>query len=505
MPITGPITGAAASSGIDPNAGAGTGGTGSPQGTVTAAQPVIPTALATAAKPLGSANAAVSVSQFPPLGTGLKGTKITAAPKKSTKRTPGKGKEPVESGGMIATPKTKRTVSVTTRTAVLRFIASMAQPPSSTVSSSSRVAGASRANVSTSVHEGGSTVVTETVRSIINTIGSHVLNQKGFTIEYLQTPQQWQEIRQQASARVDEREKQEAVVEAQKKAGGSAATGSASATAIYETLISTYAAASGDKTKKTIEGLNDQLVNMGLIDTHTPTPEQVGQAYQEIIKKAQSGDETAAQAIAKQVTANAGAVAGSATMTTAESIAAYFREEYTALATDYQVPISNTTLNTMAANSALRGGTSYQSKQDQIAAFTTYVKRQAMGLYPTLAPQIDKGFSVKTLVDPYAQVAASVLGYGSSATYSGGASASTSQVANAEGALGVTWSNPKWSVALQGGKAETGKAPAPMTLDTWRKMLITTPQYGWQKTSAAANLGQNAADRLAEDFGFIKA
>jgi hypothetical protein len=142
--------------------------------------------------------------------------------------------------------------------------------------------------------------------------------------------------------------------------------------------------------------------------------------------------------------------------------------------------------------------------EDATASFTRYAQQIASGLYPTLATQINKGVTTKTLLDPYAQVAASVLGYGTDSNYEEGASASASEVSNAEGALGITWSSPKWNVALQGGKAATGKANAPMTLDAWRQHVITTPNYGWSSTSAAKNLMMTAGNKILEDMGFIK-
>ncbi len=134
------------------------------------------------------------------------------------------------------------------------------------------------------------------------------------------------------------------------------------------------------------------------------------------------------------------------------------------------------------------------------AAFTQYAQKTAMGLYPQFASEIAQGVSTQSLLDPYEQVAASVLGFGSTS----GAGNSVSMVdANAgKAGLGINWQDPKWRAVLQGGTPDptTGK-PTGMTLDQARKYFITNPAFGWDKTDDAKNAGFAVADHLLSVFG----
>lgn len=136
-----------------------------------------------------------------------------------------------------------------------------------------------------------------------------------------------------------------------------------------------------------------------------------------------------------------------------------------------------------------------------VAAFKQYAQQQAAGMYPTFAPQILQGVSTKTLIDPYAQLVATLLGYGN---VNASGQASIAQTQDATASLGIDWSNPKWNRLLQGGtNPETGR-PAPMSLDQARQTLINDPQYGWQNTSAAQDLAAHVGDQLLTTFGFYK-
>lgn len=101
--------------------------------------------------------------------------------------------------------------------------------------------------------------------------------------------------------------------------------------------------------------------------------------------------------------------------------------------------------------------------------------------------------TTQTLLDPYAQVAAKTLGYGT-------ASGMTTAIQN----LGITWMSPKWNAALSGGKSDTGKLAAPMSLTAFRQHLITTPQYGWQNTATASQIKLSVGQSLADSFGLRK-
>jgi hypothetical protein len=135
------------------------------------------------------------------------------------------------------------------------------------------------------------------------------------------------------------------------------------------------------------------------------------------------------------------------------------------------------------------------------AAYKQYVQGQAASMFPQFANQINTGITTKTLIDPYAQLAATLLGFGN---VSGSGQASVSQAQDATAQLGINWQDPKWSklIAPQA-NPETGKMEVP-SLDQARTTIITDPVYGWQNTSMASNLGSHVADELLQTFGFYK-
>jgi hypothetical protein len=177
---------------------------------------------------------------------------------------------------------------------------------------------------------------------------------------------------------------------------------------------------------------------------------------------------------------------------------------------EYQIPMSNQAVmahvtqalqasiaginegNPSDTTSSFSSGTSAAT-----AAFLQYAQTTAANLYPQFAQQIGRGVTTKTLLDPYAQVAAAILGFGTAT----GTSASTSEASDAESSLNINWSQPKWARALQGGVNPQNGGPAPMSLDQWRQTLITDPQYGWTQTDDAKNAGVGVADHLLSVFG----
>lgn len=96
--------------------------------------------------------------------------------------------------------------------------------------------------------------------------------------------------------------------------------------------------------------------------------------------------------------------------------------------------------------------------------FKKYAEQVAQGMYPNFAAQIAAGIPTRILLDPYIQVAQQVLGPVMSEP---------------------NWSDPKWSAALQGGIDPKTNRPIPMTLDEWRKHLMTHPGHGWDKSPQA--------------------
>src|ERR1700691_3431469 len=73
------------------------------------------------------------------------------------------------------------------------------------------------------------------------------------------------------------------------------------------------------------------------------------------------------------------------------------------MANDYHVPMTTATIDSIV-------GDKKEISPEKAQAFEEYVKRQAQGLYPTLAPQIAAGLKTSDLLEPYRQVAKQVMG-----------------------------------------------------------------------------------------------
>ena len=140
-------------------------------------------------------------------------------------------------------------------------------------------------------------------------------------------------------------------------------------------------------------------------------------------------------------------------------------EELRKIAEDYVVPVSDNALKVWA------------DKDNAVKLFEKYIEQMAVGMYPTLAPQIEAGIPTKVLLDPYVMVAEQVLG---TAT--------------------PDWTDPKWSAALQGGTDPKTGRPVPMTLDQWRQHLMSDPGHGWEKTPAAHDRVASLIEAIHSSF-----
>ena len=132
-------------------------------------------------------------------------------------------------------------------------------------------------------------------------------------------------------------------------------------------------------------------------------------------------------------------------------------------ANDFMIPLSS------SANK------DWQGKEE---AFHQHAVEVAKGLYPTLAPQLDAGVTTKTLVDPYVQVAKSVLGPDTEPDFS----------------------QPKWAKALEGGQDPKTGRPTLMPLTAWRDYLQNDPSHGYDKTPQANERAQGFAQALHQSF-----
>jgi hypothetical protein len=132
-------------------------------------------------------------------------------------------------------------------------------------------------------------------------------------------------------------------------------------------------------------------------------------------------------------------------------------------ANDYMIPMSD------SAKADWRG---------KEAAFVAHAQQVAGGLYPTLAPQIAQGITTKTLVDPYVQVAKSLLGKDTEPDFT----------------------DPKWSPALEGGTDPVTQRPTLMPLSQWRQYLMEDPQHGYDMTPDAHAKALEFVNGLRQQF-----
>lgn len=139
------------------------------------------------------------------------------------------------------------------------------------------------------------------------------------------------------------------------------------------------------------------------------------------------------------------------------------------LASEYAVPLSDSGADDWAKKLA----TGSISQTD----FENWVRVQAKSLYPSLSNDIDRGVTVKSLVDPYRQVAASTLG-----------------IPSAE----VDFADPRWNAALN---FDDGKGRRMMTLFEWGRHLRSDEQYGYERTPDARDKAYKMVDRLGRMFG----
>lgn len=144
--------------------------------------------------------------------------------------------------------------------------------------------------------------------------------------------------------------------------------------------------------------------------------------------------------------------------------------DFKKLAQDYMVPMSDGTIQKIVGD-----GSDVTPEKEK--AFVDYLKTTAMGLYPTLAPQIKAGIPTSYLLDPYRQVGKQMLGEDFEPDFA---------------------ADPKASAALSGGSDPATGRPAPMSLDQWKGHIKSHPGFGWDKTPAAHELVNQAIQHLQQ-------
>lgn len=140
---------------------------------------------------------------------------------------------------------------------------------------------------------------------------------------------------------------------------------------------------------------------------------------------------------------------------------------------NFFVPLSDGALKNWVDNILL--GTSTQDNFDE------YIKQQAISMFPQMKAAIEQGFDMKTIADPYVQIAAQELNIPDTS---------------------VNFTDPKWLEALVQTDPKTGERMS-MSLDNWRTHLRMDPKYGWNSTMGAVNKAAEFADKLSVEMGAV--
>jgi hypothetical protein len=137
------------------------------------------------------------------------------------------------------------------------------------------------------------------------------------------------------------------------------------------------------------------------------------------------------------------------------------------MAEDYHVPMTRKAVENIV-------GDEKEIPPAKAAAFEDYIKRQAQGLYPGMAPQIASGQKTSDLLEPYRQIGKQVLGDNFEPNFQ---------------------TNPHDRAALQGAQDPTGH-PTPMSLDQWQTHLKSDPAYDYANTDKGKAETQDVKNRI---------
>jgi hypothetical protein len=151
----------------------------------------------------------------------------------------------------------------------------------------------------------------------------------------------------------------------------------------------------------------------------------------------------------------------------AQGVTATSVDELRSIASQYGVPVSDATLSEQLQQ-ILRG----ERTPEQ---FTDYYREMAKRQYGSISAQLDQGYTVKQILDPYLDIATRELGVSKDS---------------------MLLTDPKWTKMLQqnGGQSM-------LTYDEWRKALRTDKDYGWDKSAVARQEAVNLAGNFAKAFG----
>ena len=160
------------------------------------------------------------------------------------------------------------------------------------------------------------------------------------------------------------------------------------------------------------------------------------------------------------------------------------RAELKQMAANYGVGVTRAALDSQTRNVLMGRRT--------VADFEEYYRGQAERLFPAIALQLDKGFTVRQILDPYLQIAAEETGVNPQTLYITSAKwlAPIQFVPNTPGA-----GTPRTGTSTS--KAE----PRAMTFDEWTAKLRTDKQYGYDQSQNGQKAASVLSTQLMEAFG----
>jgi hypothetical protein len=138
------------------------------------------------------------------------------------------------------------------------------------------------------------------------------------------------------------------------------------------------------------------------------------------------------------------------------------------MAQDYGVRLSADTL--VSWTRGILGG------QQTVESFTDTVREQSKRLYKTVSKELDNGATIRDLMSPYMEAAASALG---------------TPVSD------MDLTDPKWTKAL---RSQENKGEA-MDMDEWTRTIRQGQEFDWDSTSQARQQAATFASNLAQMFG----
>lgn len=139
-------------------------------------------------------------------------------------------------------------------------------------------------------------------------------------------------------------------------------------------------------------------------------------------------------------------------------------------ADDYGVKVSNQWAFD-AAKKAEMTGSGLEDAQGNL-------KDWAKALFPHLAKQLDEGYTVRQIAEPYLQTASQLL---------------------EKDANSFSMTDPKFTAALA--QRQKDGSTQPMSMEDWQTKIMSDSRYGWDATQNAKQTAFTIRDQLAQQFG----